>query len=181
MTARKRLETMSGMILNQLQPKFEAKSVANEMQPVLGQRVSTVSSDLNRTVQWLQMAARKSFETMSGMILNWFQPKFAAKSVAKEMQYLKAIWWWGVANEMQPVLGQRVSSDLNRTVQWFQMAARKSFETMSGMILNRIQPKFEISQIGSKWNAIFEGHLVTSVDRMSVNFQFEDFLSNLSL
>ena len=51
MTARKRLETMSGMILNQLQPKFEAKSVANEMQPVLGQRVSTVSSDLNRTVQ----------------------------------------------------------------------------------------------------------------------------------
>ena len=39
------------------------------------------------------MAARKSFETMSGMILNRLQPKFAVQSVANEMQRLKAIEW----------------------------------------------------------------------------------------
>ena len=37
------------------------------------------------------------------------------------------------------------------------------------------------SQIGRKWNAMFESHAVTSVDRMSFNYGFEDFLSNLSL
>ena len=38
-------------------------------------------------------AARKRWETMSGMILNRLHPKFAAKSVANEMQYLKAMLW----------------------------------------------------------------------------------------
>ena len=82
MAAHKSLETMSDMILNRLQPKFAAESVANEMLPVQGKGVC---SDSNRTAQRLWMAARKSFETMSGMILNQFQPKFAAKSVANEM------------------------------------------------------------------------------------------------
>ena len=45
----------------------------------------------NRTAQRLQMAARKSLETISGVILNRLQPKFAAKSVANEMQCLKAM------------------------------------------------------------------------------------------
>ena len=89
MAARKSLETMSGVILNRLQPKFAAKSVANEMRPVRGKGVC---SDSNRTAQRLRMAARKSFETISGMILNRFQPKFAAKSVANEMRCLKAMW-----------------------------------------------------------------------------------------
>ena len=31
------------------------------------------------------------------------------------------------------------------------------------------------SQIGSKWNAMFESHVVSSVDRTSFNFRFEDF------
>ena len=65
------------MILNRLQPKFAAESVANEMRPVLGKGVC---SDSNRTAQRLRMAAR-----MSGMILNRFQPNLAAKSVANEM------------------------------------------------------------------------------------------------
>ena len=38
-------------------------------------------------------AAHKKWETMSGMILNRLHPKFAAKSVANEMQYLKAMLW----------------------------------------------------------------------------------------
>ena len=38
-------------------------------------------------------AAHKRWETMSGMILNRLHPKFAAKSVANEMQYLKAMLW----------------------------------------------------------------------------------------
>ena len=87
------LETMSGMILNRLQPKLAAKSVANEMQPVRGEGV--------RTALRFQMAARKSFETIPGMILNLFHPKFAAKSVANEMQCLKAKYW--------PVLTDRAS------------------------------------------------------------------------
>ena len=37
------------------------------------------------------------------------------------------------------------------------------------------------SQIGRKWNAMFESHVVTSVDRTSFDFRFEDFLSNLPL
>ena len=37
------------------------------------------------------------------------------------------------------------------------------------------------SQIGRKWNVMFEGHVVTSVDRTSFDFRFEDFLSSLPL
>ena len=44
----KKLGTMSGTILNRLQPKFAAQLVANEMQPVLGQGIN---SDSNRTAQ----------------------------------------------------------------------------------------------------------------------------------
>ena len=37
------------------------------------------------------------------------------------------------------------------------------------------------SQISCKWNAIFEGNVVASIDRTSFDFQFEDFFSNLPL
>ena len=37
------------------------------------------------------------------------------------------------------------------------------------------------SQFGSKWNVMFESHVVTSVDSTSFDFQFEDFFSNLPL
>ena len=53
----------------------------------------SVCSDSNWSAQRLQMAARKCLETMSGMILNRSQSKFAVKSVANEMWCLKAIWW----------------------------------------------------------------------------------------
>ena len=33
----------------------------------------------------------------------------------------------------------------------------------------------------SKWNAMFQSLVVTSVDRMSFDFQFEGFFSNLPL
>ena len=36
------------------------------------------------------MTVRKTLETMSGMILNYSQPKFAAKSFANEEGSLKA-------------------------------------------------------------------------------------------
>ena len=65
------------------------------------------------------------------------------------------------------------------------MSARKSLETMSGdyrrdseSIATKV---WSLSQIGSKWNAMFEGHAVTSVDRTSFNFLFEVFFSNLPL
>ena len=52
-----------------------------------------VCSDSNRSAQRLQMAARESLETMSGMIVKRLQPKFAVKLVANEMRYLNAMWW----------------------------------------------------------------------------------------
>ena len=54
----------------------------------------------------------------------------------------------------------------NQTAQWLQMAARKSSELIAIKVC---------SQIGCKWNAIFEIHVVTSVDRMSFDFDFKIF------
>ena len=56
--------------------------------PALGKDVCW---DSNQTTQRLQMAARKSLETMSGVILNRSQPNFADTSVANEMWCLKAM------------------------------------------------------------------------------------------
>ena len=82
----------------------------------------------------------------------------------------------------RPVLGKGVCSDSNRTAQRLQMAARKSLETMSGVILNRLQPKFAAKSVANEMLCLkLESHVVTSVDRMSFNFRFEDFLSNLPL
>ena len=51
----------------------------------LNLREKGVCSDSDETAQPLQVAVRKSLETMSGMILNRLQPKFAAKLVANAM------------------------------------------------------------------------------------------------
>ena len=67
----------------------------------------------------------------------------------------------------QPVLGKGVCSDSNETVQQLQMAVLKSLETMSGMFLNQLQPKFAANLIA---NEIFESHVVTSVARVSLIF-----------
>ena len=82
MAARKSLEMTFGMIMKHLTPKFAAQSVANEMQPAPGKGVC---SDWNRSAQPLQMVARISLETMSGMILKRLHPKLAVKLVANEM------------------------------------------------------------------------------------------------
>ena len=68
--------------------KVCTRSVANEMQPAPGKGIC---SDSNQSAQRLQMAARKSLEMMSGMIMKRLQPKFAVKSVANEMYCLKAV------------------------------------------------------------------------------------------
>ena len=81
-----------------VQNRILCKAADLSRQPVLGK---SVCSDSNSTAQQLQMAARKSLETMSGAILNLSQPRFAAQSVA---------------NEMLPVLGKDVCSfELNST------------------------------------------------------------------
>ena len=62
------------------------------------------------------------------------------------------------------------------------MAARKSLETVSGVnphVSESIATKV-CSQIGRKRNVMFESHVVTSVDRMSFDFGFSDFLSYLT-
>ena len=68
------------------------KTASSKLNPVQSSRSKSttcprkgVCSDSNQTAQQLQMAARKSLETMFGMILNWSQPKFAAKLVANEL------------------------------------------------------------------------------------------------
>ena len=55
-------------------PVQSSRSKSATCRPVLEKGVC---SDLNWTAQQLQMAARKSLETISSMILNWLQPKFA--------------------------------------------------------------------------------------------------------
>ena len=64
---------------------------SNPVQSSTGRKSTTcprkgVCSDSNWTAQRLQMAACKSLKTMSRVILNGSQPKFAAKSVANEMR-----------------------------------------------------------------------------------------------
>ena len=74
---------------------YDSESISTKVCSQIGRKWNVtcvwgkgVCSDLNRR---LQMAARKSLETMSGMILNQSQPKFAAKLVANEMLCLKAM------------------------------------------------------------------------------------------
>ena len=74
-----------------------SKAACSEFNPVQISRsyMTTFSrnclcTDSNWTTQLLQMAACKSSETISGMILNRSQPKCAARLVANEVQCLKA-------------------------------------------------------------------------------------------
>ena len=101
---------------------YRNKTAGSESNPVQSSRSKSmtcprkgVCSDSNQTAQRLQMAARKSLETMSGVIPNRLQPKFAAKLVA---------------HEMLPVQGQGVCSQhsnfrwcraeaLKRCLAWF--------------------------------------------------------------
>ena len=59
------------------------------------------------------------------------------------------------------------------------MAARKSLEMMSSVILNRLQPKFAAEYVANEM--LFESQVVTSIDRTSFDFRFEDCSSNLRL
>ena len=81
------------------------------------------------------------------------------------------------ANQNQwPVWEMGVCSDSNWIAQQIKMAAGKSLETMSNMILNLMQTKFALlcSPIGCEWNEpeIFESNAVTSTDRKGFNFWF---------
>ena len=69
-----------------------------------------------------------------------------------------------------------VCSNSNGTAQLLQMAAHKCLETMSGMILNQLQPKF-----AAKWHLMFESIVVTSVDKQASIFDLKIFFSNLPL
>ena len=75
----------------------------------------------------------------------------------------------------RPAQGKGVCSDSNWTTQRFQMAARKSLETMSalsGVILNRLQPNV-VAQISCKWNVKFESHVLACSDQSWLDeFQF---------
>ena len=54
-----------------------------------------ICSDSIQPAHLFQMVVHKSLETVSGMILNWSQPKFAAKSVAVKCNAWKpCIFFW---------------------------------------------------------------------------------------
>ena len=69
-------------------------------------------------------------------------------------------------------------SDSNWSAQQFQMVMCQSLETISGMILNQLQPNFWVPN-SLKWKAMFEIHVETCIDWTSFNFWVKDFLSNL--
>ena len=82
----------------------------------------------------------------------------------------------------RPVQEKGVYSDTNWTAQRLQMAERK-LEKLgnyvwhdSGSITTKV-----CSQNGRKQNAMFESHVVTSVERTSFDLWFDEFLSNLPL
>ena len=58
------------------------------------------------------------------------------------------------------------------------MEGRKSLETMSGVILNWLQPKFVAKLVA---NAMFESHVVTSLEGRAASFDLKIFFSNLLL
>ena len=45
---------------------------------------------------------------------------------------------------------EKASADSNQTAQRLQMAARKGLETMSGVILNRLQPKVATKSVANE-------------------------------
>ena len=79
-----------------IQNRILGKAAGLNQLPVWGKGVC---SDSNRTAQRLQMAACKSFEMMSGMILNRLQTKFAAMKcdVLKRSLAMWWVWWPGLA------------------------------------------------------------------------------------
>ena len=69
-----------------------------------------VCSDYSQTAQQLQISEQK-LKTLSGMILNGLQPKFAAKTVANEKQCLKNMSWFKPA-----LTGQALTFHSNITI-----------------------------------------------------------------
>ena len=69
----------------------------------------------------------------------------------------------------------------------FELSSTATSDGGAQKLGNDVRRNFELiaskvcSQIGHKWNAMFENNVVTSVDRTSFDFQFEDFLSYLPL
>ena len=63
------------------QNRVLCKAADQNRRPV---REKDVCSDFNLTAQRLQMVVRKILETISGMVLNRSQPKFALKTVTNE-------------------------------------------------------------------------------------------------
>ena len=83
----------------------------------------------------------------------------------------------------RPVRVKGVCPDSNQRVQQRQMAVRKILETISGMIQNRLKPKFTVKMIANEMPCLkaMYWHVETCIDWTSFNFRFKDFLSNLLL
>ena len=126
-----------------------------------------VCSDSNWTAQRLQMAARKSLEKMSGMILNRSQPNLKVCSKIGRK--------WNATCLMK---GRLLRFELNSAATsdgGTQKLGNDVWRNSESIATN------VCSQIGRKWNVRFESHVVTSVEGTSFDFRFEDFFSNLRL
>ena len=136
------------MILNLWQPKFAAELVANdsEMWPVLGKGVC---SDSNQSAQLLQMAARKSLEMMSGMILN--QPQVPQPKLQPNQSQMKCYVWKPTLREQASIFYSKIFLAINNHLQCY-------WPAIHNLIL-KMCPKFLVVGshflgLGDVWGAI---------------------------
>ena len=161
-------------------------------------------SNSNWTAQWLQMAARKKLgnyvrRDCESIAIKVCSPIGRGKGVCSDSNWtaqwlqmaakLRQAWLWIDCNQsLQPNRSQ-IKCDLSkeRASAQIRIAQHSDFRWRRTNALRQCLVWFWIdcnkvcSQIGRTWNAIFESHVVTSVDRSSFDFRFEDFLSNFSL
>ena len=103
-------------------------------------KFQAVTSDLSCPVKW-------NFQ-------NWIGKKtFPTYDIGTNLYVPTEFLCKAAGLSQLPVLEKGVCSDLNWTAQWLQMVTHKSLEK----ILHWLQPKFVLSQNGSKWNALFYG------------------------
>ena len=113
-----------------------------------------VCSDYSQTAQQLQISEQK-LKTLSGMILNGLQPKFAAKTVANEKQCLKNMSWFKPA-----LTGQALTFHSNITICYWENLFILYWTTINNLISN-IFPKFRVlSSHFSEVNCLLHEHWV---------------------
>ena len=110
------------------------KLLPTKASPIASLNLSIIHSSLSKNMTYIRLWAKI-----------WHRKLLGTKPHVPNLILCKAagLYQW-------PVWGKGVCSDSNWPAQLLQMAARESLETMSGAILNRLQPKFAAKSVANK-------------------------------